>query len=457
MRSRLKRYRIENLAWPIRLRTWVAPAGLGLLLSLGLLVLSGCTAQDFVIKTPTPSAANSTANRAATPEATKSTAPAPSQTAAGANRLLVISEEGNLFTVNPEGGERLDLTKDAGLTLTYLQPTWSPTGDQIGWTQIEKKADETISTLITSHADGSARQSFKVPFPPFYLNWSPDGAQLAYLSNWVDAAQQTIALRLVKVATGDAEIATLGTGQPLYFSWSPDSKQLLTHVDNQRTALLGLDGTEKVIADQSANFATPQWAVANGKLLYEQEKDGQPQLVIADASTAVTQVVTYVKTETMLNFSLSPKGDQVAYTETDNQVGLNSLGPLFVFDLAKNEFQQLTTDPVVAFFWSPDSHALLFMTPEIEGRQLWLQLQVWDGQTTRKLSRFMPSALFVQQYLPFADQYAQSIRVWSPDSQAVVFAGQTEDEKTSVWVQAIDGKSAAKHITDGLFATWSPR
>ena len=96
------------------------------------------------------------------------------------------------------------------------------------------------------------------------------------------------------------------------------------------------------------------------------------------------------------------------------------------------------------------------MTTEIEQQHLWLRLQVWDGKAVRQLNRFIPTPTFARQYLPFADQYAQSMQVWSPDSSSIVFAGLGEDGTAGVWVEAIDGKGLPQHVADGVFATWSP-
>jgi len=376
---------------------------------------------------------------------------------ASTNRLLVIGEDGNLFTVNPDGSTRLDLTTDADSAHYYSQPTWSSSGTRIGWAELARSGDEVISAVVTSRADGSDRTRLEVPFPPFYLHWSPDDAKLAYLGNWMGFSEQTIALRVVHVTDGGDDASTLTTGQPLYFSWSPDGKQLLTHIGDARTALIALDGTETPLAETSSNFATPQWANNGTQLLYALEVDGRPQLVIANPDGIIQQTVTFVNGETALNFSLSPDGKQVAYTETDEQIGLNSLGPLFLFDLESEEFQQISSEPVVAFFWRPDGGALLFMSAEIEAGEFWMRLGLWDGEETRDLSRFVPSPTLIQQYIPFADQYAQSTRFWSPDGSAVVYAGRLENDEQGIWVQTVDGKSAPERAAEGVFASWSPR
>lgn len=375
---------------------------------------------------------------------------------ASSNRLLVLSEEGNLFTINPDGSGRFDLTTDANPSHFYTQPTWSPTGERIAWAEVNTMPSDLSGALITSAADGTGRTRVETPFPPFYLNWSPDGNRLAYLSNWIDGNRQTIALRLVDIAAGGDEASTLGLGQPFYFSWAPNSQQLLTHVGNAEISLLALDGSTTLLADNSPNFATPQWSAAGDRLLYGVHQNETPQLILADTAGEVQQVITLLTGDAGAAFNLSPNGTYVAYTETDAEVNANSFGPLYLADLATEEFEQLTSDPVLAFFWSPSGDALLFMHVEFEGTVPWLRLQVWDGEETRPLSRFIPSPTFFRQYLPFADQYAQSMNFWAPDGSAVLFAGRVDGGGEGVWVHALDADEP-ELVAAGVFATWSPR
>jgi TolB protein len=373
---------------------------------------------------------------------------------ASQNRLLVLSQEGNIFTLQPDGGGRFDLTTDATPDHFYTQPTWSPTGERIAWAEINRSAETLSGALLTSAADGGDRMRVEALYPPFYLYWSPDGNQLAFLSNWTGLGSTTIALRLVDVAGGDVEARMLGLGAPFYFSWSPDSRQLLTHVGSQRVGLLALDGAETVLAESRARFATPQWSGEH--LLYGVDVENRPQLVIADSTGVIQQAVTFFQADTATAFSLSPDGRRVAYTETDAPARANSFGPLFVFDRVSEEYEQLSNEPVLAFFWSPDGGSLLFMNIEFEGENPWLRVQIWDGAQTRKYSRFIPSNVFFNQYLPFADQYAQSMRVWAPDGSAFVYAGRGEDGNFGIWVHSLDAERP-QLVAEGVFAAWSPR
>ena len=112
---------------------------------------------------------------------------------------------------------------------------------------------------------------------------------------------------------------------------------------------------------------------------------------------------------------------------------------------------------MIAFFWSPDGSSLFFLTAEPGPDLPWLRVNVWNGTTVRQFARFIPSATFLRNYLPFADQYRHSLRFWSPDSQSIVYAGQAEDGTAGIWVQDVTGEAAPELVAEGTFATWSPR
>ena len=410
-----------------------------------LLLLSGCTSADLARLLATPVAP--------VPSNANATVPPPT----GGNRLLVLGADGNLFTVNPDGTARLPLTTDASRTRSYAQATWSPSGEKIGWTMVEQKGATLTSTLLTSRIDGSERTATETRFAPFYLYWSPDDSQLAYLSNWLNDEGQTIALQTVDLAASSAP-TLIETGQPLYFSWSPDSQQMITHVANERTALVTVaSGEVAVLSATAANFAAPQWSTTGDRLLFVTDIDDVPQLVLTDTAGDNAQLVTNLNREDAVSFSLNPQGSHLAYVETSEQIGFSAFGPLFVYKVGKAQFSQLSDGPVLAFAWSPNGAALFFLTAEAEGNRVWLRVNIWDGAAVHTYERFAPSPIFLREYLPFADQYMQSMRLWAPDSSAVVYAGIGEDGRRGIWMQPVNGEAQAQLVTEGLFATWSPK
>ena len=93
------------------------------------LLLSGCAAVDavtgsFIARTP----------GLATPPSPA--APAISLDELSRNRILGIDRSGNLFTIDADGGNRFAITTDATANRVYSQPTWSPDGSYIAFTQV---------------------------------------------------------------------------------------------------------------------------------------------------------------------------------------------------------------------------------------------------------------------------------------------------------------------------------
>ncbi|MGL4651425.1 MAG: hypothetical protein ACRC1H_18615, partial [Caldilineaceae bacterium] len=71
-------------------------------------------------------------------------------------------------------------------------------------------------------------------------------------------------------------------------------------------------------------------------------------------------------------------------------------------------------------------------------------------------ARFLPTRTFLERYIVFSDQYAQSMRLWSPDSRAFVYPGTDETGRRGIWVQEVDAE-APRWVAGGVMASWSPR
>jgi TolB protein len=270
-----------------------------------------------------------------------------------------------------------------------------------------------------------------------------------------------MALRLVDyVAPENTAVKTLAAGQPFYFSWSPDGSQLLAHIDGERVEVYDVStdepGVQSLIISGGA-FSAPQWAATGEKLVYA-VADGQTQrLLLTDPAGQLLQNLTdYTR---RVSFLLSPDNRHLAYVTTEMETQAGTLGPLYLVDIETRRTRELSEQPVLAFYWSPDGQKLAYLVLDRIGGRVGLRWNVWDGDATREYAGFFPSRELLQNYLPFFDQYAQSHRIWSPDSDALVFAGTLEDGRTGVWVQAVDNDEAAAPLSlgAGVSAIWSPR
>lgn len=366
-----------------------------------------------------------------------------------ANRVLITGADGNLFLAAADGSERFALTTDASARRRYVQPAWAPDGQRIAWARLEG----TRSFLETSRFDGSERTELTVPFLPFYISWSPTSDRLAYLSNWMSLDQPSMALRVVDVAGG--AVKTLAEGQPFYFSWAPDGQRLLTHIGNERVELQAIDGAQESLRISGGAFPAPQWAPDGERLVYATADAERQRLIVTDVSgQELAELTDYPG---RISFSLNGDGSRLAYVVTERDSTSATLGPLYVVEVDSRRTREVTANPVLAFYWSPTGDRLAYLGLEFISGRLGLRWYVWDGKQSTPYSGYFPSRTYLDSYLPFFDQYAQSHRVWSPDGSAFVFTGTLEDGRSGVWVQSLVEGSAPVLLGSGIFATWSPQ
>ena len=370
------------------------------------------------------------------------------------SRLLVMGLDGNIYTMDPNGTNTIALTDDASATTQYMQPSWSPNGEQIAWTETNLEDGEAQSSLVVADGAGESRSVYDVPYPPFYIDWSPKGDKLAYLSSWSSQGRPSMVLRLLDLTASQDEMRTLSEGQPFYLSWAPDGDSLLTHIQNERVEIQQIDGTRESINLSSASFPAPQWFPSSDKLLYAVTDNGDQNLIIADLEG--NQVAEITDFDNNISFTLSPDESQIAYAVTAVSTGTAAFGPLYVFDLTLGSTREISSLPVIAFFWSPDAEKLAFLSvdqSESNFRFLW---RVWDGSQIQDYDANLPTRTFLERYLTFFDQYAQSMTIWSPDSSAFTYAGIGQDNRSGIWVQELDSTSP-RYLGPGVYSAWSPQ
>jgi TolB protein len=397
----------------------------------------------------------------------------PTPSLAEAGRIAYIGEEGQVFTVQPDGENGRQLTDDE---FPYQFPTWSPQGNQIavlGGGSITQLTDEAEATpYLLYEADIQN---------PFYLYWSPDSSQIGFLAN----SQRGISLRVVSTqnsdnTNGSDEAEIRSSGSPFYWSWLNDNKQMLIHSGAAESAQLGVlqaDGQVKDIAPPGA-FQAPGIS-ANGRYwaYAEDMGNGNSWLVVADMENDEQWTERH---PAVITLSWSPAADQLAFT-TGLQNRNSFWGPLRLFDTETGEVTLLSDNTVLGFFWSPNGRYIAtFNTGNIErdfgvnvaesgkpdratqaksaSQQInphQFNLAIIDVETgaETQVMSFFPTGIFISQFLPFFDQYALSHSIWSPNSDAIVLSMREEGEN-HVKVVRIDG-SEMIDLGKGDMAFWS--
>jgi TolB protein len=227
------------------------------------------------------------------------------------------------------------------------------------------------------------------------------------------------------------------------------------------------DGIATPLSVRSGSFGTPQWL--DDKTVLVGVRDGSSQfLSLVDTTTGARRdLVSYTGT---IRFQLNPAGTQVAYQvlpesgggsssnvafpQTTAPVTVPQAAPnqLVVLDIASRTLTTIRPTPTSAFVWSPNSARLAYLTAEATDTYRW---HFWSTQNTVDGTAYVPTLEFLRGPVALFDQYAQSVRWWSPDSAAFVYAGRA-GPRTGIWVQQPQTGVAPVFVGDGDSAVWSP-
>jgi len=364
--------------------------------------------------------------------------------------ISFINKEGQIERIAADGSQRTLLSQDL---CKYQFPAWSPDGQAIA--AVGREGGDGVVVVLDLESDDSRIVYRSQHEPPFYLYWSPDSTSLTFLTNHEKGG---LALHYADVAYGVSE--TLGLGQPFFWVWHPTEKRILFHTGGgsmqSRIAFLEpMGGYEEPSLTSPGYFQTPGISADGQYLAFaNMGARGQSQVVVEHTGSRQRIKRPHQGAAVML---WSPFANQLAYISPS--VATDSFfGPLRLLDVASNREEVLVNEAVLSFFWSPNGRYIAYFTPiqqenafrpitegYAQGRvmsagnganQIWLNLSIVDVFTGAKrlLTPFRPNSQFVNQIIPFFDQYALSHRFWSPKSDAILLPAIVNDEDWLVTV-----------------------
>jgi len=417
---------------------------LAILVGLLLVLAAACTSEPQPRDLPDvdlgPTSGPSTASPSGEPAPTIA-----SDVSALTGRLAVLDAAGNLVAVNPDGSGEVVLAEIEPGTSQIRQPTWSPDGSRVAWVLVEAAEDEMQAAVVATSTDRGTRPTEATTgVVPFYLSWDPTSSRIAYLGG----REMEVELGIVEAGRGRG--TTLETGQPFYLSWAPGGDQLLVHVGEDRLERLGLDGSLATVAERPGTFFAPVWTTDGRTFVYASAEENGQRLVVHDAGERAGRAL--VAFDGLVRFIVSPDGRRVAFQVLERESAL----PLTVIDVRTGEMVEIVEGITGGFFWSPDGERLLYLTPDPDEERFWYRWGVWDGTSSFTTARFLPSLVVVQEYLPFFEQYAQSMSLWSPDGSAFVYPGENEAGERGIWIQSVEPDRGPVLVADGTFVAWSP-
>jgi TolB protein len=395
------------------------------------------------------------------------------------DRIAFINLDGQLETIRPDGSNARQLTHHNQF---FYFPAWSPDGTRLAVLGGDAESGS-VFTVTDSSAGNELREIYRSSSQvPFYIYWSPDGSRVSFLAN----AGVGLGLFLAEANQGGAA-RLLATGQPFYWDWSPRGDQLLIHSGfaghGSRLAFIDLQGdSQHGELARPGFFQAPGFSRSGRYWAYaEVDAAANRRLVVENDGGEQRHSLPHLG---QLALSWSPTEERLAFTSP--LVDLPAFyGPLRLLEPATGESRLLSSDIVIAFFWSPDGRRIAFLTLGRErhdtdvqtfygleaaapGRQALpatghqngsvLLLDLWvvevDGGEAYRLVTFQPTQIFIRQFLPFFDQYALSHRLWSPASDALVIPMADENGVPRIHIVPVDGRFAIP-IADGAMAFWS--
>lgn len=396
--------------------------------------------------------------------------------------ISYIGTDGNMYVSDQGGGNLKQLTEDALIpenqgdpVLYYQYPTWSRDGSKLAFMGISSDGAAAESkVMIANMDDDSVTEVYTSESEhPVYLNWSPDNANLSFISSTVSG--QNLILQSVPSAGGDRTI--LDTGSPYYWSWAPDGRVMIVHAGGatasspQHLAFLNVDSetttvTEYGLETTPGAFQAPAWSPDGSRIALARTEDDKNEIIVTDAVGENPQTIGTYKEKTA--FAWSSDGTRFAYIDGVQALDAGTIGPLHMVDMETSE-EIVKEENVVAFFWSPSGEEIAYfilLQAQAEGSgeaggstqagpQYVLNLHVLNVTSgeSRELFTYRPTQQFLS-ILPYFDQYHQSATIWSPDNNNLVlsFLGQSGP---GIAVVAASGNLEPRILAQGFLAFWS--
>ena len=306
-------------------------------------------------------------------------------------------------------------------------------------------------------------------FAPFFLGWAPDSRQIAFL-----AGEQGSGFRLIIADGSNPEGVLVARGAPLYFDWLADGEQILVHTNGALALHSAATGEQRsLVRARPGRFRAPDTRPGTDEVTAVIARpEGQSIALIG----ALGQVETQATVTTGGAFAWDPDGRYLAVL--NYRLGGRVGGISIVDSQASQRVVRAQTDGVTvvpvrfdapqvptqlaervsfAIQWLPKGTGLIALSVgEDERRLVWELFRRSDERwVAESIASVRPTPAYLQQILPFFDQYARVGVQGAPDGSAFVYDSLEPGSGAAIFVYDF-ATGSAQRLGNGVLPSWRP-
>ena len=300
-----------------------------------------------------------------------------------------------------------------------IYPSWSPDGRQIAFISDRDGNWE----IYVMNADGSGLTRLTdSPTGDFDPKWSPDGRRIAFMS--------AHAIYVVSAEGSGLTRLTDNLGRADSPSWSPDGRRI-TFASRQ----YGGEGVYVINADGSGltnlteswrSSGSPSWSPDGRRIAFSSTRDGGWEIYVmnADGSDA-TRLTDHPRFEWQHAWSLD--GRRIAFTRTRDRSGYTNdgTGDICVVNADGSGLTNLTESQGWnrSPSWSPDGRHIAFSSDRDENWEIYIMNA--DGSGVTRLTE---------------SQGSDDSPSWSPDGSRIAFSSDRDGNREIYVVNVLGGR-----------------
>ena len=181
-----------------------------------------------------------------------------------------------IWLMNADGSDPVQLTSSPGATAANGQPDWSPSGQSIAFMSTRTGNAE----IFVTSSDGSRQLNLTShPATDEAPVWSPDGQQVAFHSN----RDGNFELYVLHLRTEELTRLTVHSGVDRFPDWSPNGREIAFQRDGDIHVLDIATGEVTRLTSTPAMEDMPAWSPDGQRIAFMSQRDGYPSVYVMNA------------------------------------------------------------------------------------------------------------------------------------------------------------------------------